>query len=133
MNARLVYRQTTALRRVPRAHGPSIYNDRVGLGVAGPSCLRLRSGGTARSMSSPSAPRPSDVTATSASPAQVEATPDKASGNTKDSVLDGEDVPKELPILPRPLGVPNHPSTKHASWTETMWDQETRMENRRVL
>lgn len=131
MNARLVYRQTTALRRVPRAHGPSIYNDRVGLGVAGPSCLRLRSGGTARSMSSPSAPRPSDATAAAASSSTQ--TPDNASGKTKDSVLDGEDVPKELPILPRPLGVPNHPSTKHASWTETMWDQETRMENRRVL
>jgi len=45
----------------------------------------------------------------------------------------GNDEPVPLPLLPRPLGVSLQPSTTHAGWTESMWNQDTRMENRRVL
>lgn len=41
--------------------------------------------------------------------------------------------PRPLPLLPRPLGVSLQPSTTRTRWTENMWNQDTRMENRRVL
>ncbi|KAF8311862.1 hypothetical protein DL93DRAFT_2082797 [Clavulina sp. PMI_390] len=41
--------------------------------------------------------------------------------------------PESLPVLPRPLGVLERPSTTHGTWTDQMWNQSSRLENRRVL